>query len=451
MLDLMKKTIEKHSLIEYGDKIVVAVSGGADSVSLLHSLYMLKEEYNLTLYTCHLNHMLRGKDADDDAKYVEELSEELSIESFIEAKDIEEYSKQMKMSFEEAAREARYDLFDRVINKTKANKIAVAQNMNDQAETVLMRLARGSGLEGLTAIKYKRDNIIRPLLAISREEIEKYCTDNKLLVRTDQTNFETVYTRNKIRLELIPYLKDKLNENVIHQIHNTSELLQNDLDFIIKEVEKKYASIVVKEDNKLVIRVEKLNSCHLSIKSRIIRKIIDKFDSLKGISSEHINELINMCENSSHGASKTIKKYITFEICYNYLQIYDKRLIAESKVYENVKLYEAISINEFTFTSFDGSREVNDNCSITIDKEKIKGKLSIRNRKAGDRFYPLGMKGSKKLKDFFINLKIESKERDSILLLCDDEEIIWVVGYRMSEKYKVDSNTTSKISFCLKK
>lgn len=453
MIDIMKNTIEQHQLIEPGDKIVVAVSGGPDSIALLHGLWVLRNEYSLTLYVCHLNHMLRGEESDGDAEYVKEISDKLGLESFIFSEDIEAFSKKIKMSFEEAAREARYKLFDYVMEVTKSSKIAIAQNMNDQAETVLMRLARGSGLEGLTAIKHKRDKIIRPLLDVPRDKIEKYCEENELITRTDHTNFETTYTRNKIRLELIPYFKENLNENIIQQIHLTTELLQADLDYITDAVDRRYHDLVIENENILELRLKDLKHSHIAIFSRLIRKLIEHFSGdLKGVSSYHIDEIVDLCKNSNHGSYKIVKKNVKFEISYDHLRVYDIRFQGNEIEPILFDIGDELSICGGTLKalelSFSDRHDVN---SMTIDKHKIVGDLHVRTRKPGDRFTPLGMKGSKKLKDFFIDLKIPITERDKVLLLCDEKEIIWVIGYRMSELYKVSSNTKERVTFVFEK
>jgi len=440
MLKQMLQTIKKHNLINVNDKIVVAVSGGADSVALLHGLHALKDTYNLELFVCHLNHQLRGEDADGDAGYVKELSDSLDIKSYIYSRDVASLAKEMKMSFEEAAREIRYALFDEVLLKTGATKIAVAQNMNDQAETILMRLFRGSGLEGLTATKFKRDNIIRPILATSRENIEKYCLENQLNFRTDHTNFETDYSRNKIRLELLPYVKEHFNEKVIEKLFDTTQLLSDDLQFIEKHVDAIYNKCVL-TDRVLLSDLELDDA----ILSRVLRKIIDESVSLKGISSEHIKELMTMVKLKKHGNERKVKT-LTFEISYDKLLFFSD----DPSSLEMVNLDNYIDYNGYRLEKLKAVNKKDIN-TITIDEDKLKGNLSVRTRKPGDRFSPLNMKGTKKLKDFFIDLKIPAHERDDILLLCDEEQIIWVVGYRLSDLYKVDSTTENKISFKLSK
>lgn len=434
MLEKVKKIIEENNLIEKGDRLVVAVSGGPDSVVLLHVLNRLKETYDLKLYVCHLNHMLRGQAADGDADYVAELCQAMAIPCFVEKQDIHALSKEMKMSFEEAAREARYDFFNRVLETCKAQKIAVAQNMNDQAETLLMRLFRGSGLEGLTAIKFKRDQIIRPLLGIKRDHIEAYCQKYDLKTRTDHTNFETLYTRNKIRLDVLPMIKERFNDQIIERLYETTLLLQDDLDFIESHVNDLYKKI---SDYKIPLE---LLEVHPSILSRLIRRIFLDFKALKNISAKNIQDIMQLIDRGSHGKYLVYGR-LKFEINYQALWIYE---VKESHPQE-ILLEEDRPFLDYVF------HFSKDEHSISIDADKVKHPLTIRTRRAGDRFSPLGMTGQKKLKDFFIDLKVPAKLRNEIPLICDGETIVWVVGYRMSEAYKLDPSTQQVMHISYKK
>lgn len=425
MLKKVIETIEKENLIEKKDKIVVAVSGGPDSVSMLHLLWSIRKTYDLTLYVCHLNHMLRGKDADDDALYVKELSDELDIKAYIFEEDIETFARENKMSFEEAARERRYALFETVKTETSSNKIAVAQNMNDQAETMLMRLFRGSGLEGLTSIKYTRDDIIRPLLNVSRDDIEAYCDVHQLKPRIDKTNYETDYTRNKIRLELIPYIKKHFNPKIVEGLYQTSQLLQSDLNFFDDYLDEIMSDMDINQ-----IPINKLPK-HGAIRNRLFRKMIEIHSGdLKGITFDLIGRLNSLVENRRHG-SKILIKDITFEISY------DDVIVYKNDVHQRID-----PMDDFKF--LDKPCEKGE--LITIDKDKVVGQLKIRHRLPGDKFKPLGMKGHKKLKDYFIDIKLPANKRDDVLLLCDDEAIIWVVGYRMNDDYKITNKTTNRLT-----
>ncbi|MBN2795502.1 MAG: tRNA lysidine(34) synthetase TilS [Clostridia bacterium] len=441
MIEKVELAIETYKLIEPGDKIVVAVSGGPDSMALLHSLHTLSKTYFLKLYVCHLNHMLRGEDADEDARTVKAFCDDLHIESYIFSRDIEAYAKVNQMGFEEAARDVRYKLFDYVLEKTGANKIAVGQNMNDQAETLLMRLYRGAGLEGLTAIKYKRDHVIRPLLGINRDEIEAYVLQHNIKTCLDKTNLETDYSRNKIRLEVIPYIKENFNENIIKRLYETTMQLQEDADFIDQTVENTYRDFVHNQDQ---VNLNLWCTLHIAVQKRLLRKVVLKQSgSLKDFSGIQLNQLIELIQKKSHG-TKLLVKGIYFEISYDNLLIYKedtKGLIetpfkpGETFIYKNQCL-KVINLEDLKATKH----------VITIDVEKIVGELKIRTRLPGDRFAPLGMKGTKKLKDFMIDEKIPAKDRDDVLLLCDDEHIIWVVGYRMSELYKIDASTLESLT-----
>ena len=218
--------IKDNKLIKSGDKILVALSGGPDSVCLLNILFELKEELNIEIAAAHLNHLLRGEDAFKDEEYVIDLCNKMGIQCFVKRVDINVYAKEHKLSSEMAGRNVRYDFFDEIVKKEGFNKIATAHNANDQAETILFRLMRGTGLEGLGGIKASRDNkIIRPILCLSREEVEKYIELKDLNPRIDKTNFEKIYNRNKIRLDILPYMKENFNEDIIQTLNRMSLLI----------------------------------------------------------------------------------------------------------------------------------------------------------------------------------------------------------------------------------
>lgn len=441
MIGKIEAAIEKYDLIQSGDKIVVAVSGGPDSMALLHSLHTLAGKYYIKLYVCHLNHMLRGLEADEDAEAVKTYCEKLKIPAYIFERDIEAYAKANQMGFEEAAREVRYHLFDYVMKETGANKIAVGQNMNDQAETILMRLFRGAGLEGLNAIAFKRDAIIRPMLGVSRDEIEAYVKENKIPIRIDHTNLETDYTRNKVRLELLPYIREHFNENIISRLYETTLHLQEDADFINNSVETAFVSLSDKNNEMLL---NDFISYHVSIQKRVLRKIISMHSgNLKNIGSMQINALNDMIISKKHGA-KMLVKDLLFEISYEKLLYYPQ--VASGLPLTPFNTGQVFQYKNQSVQVIDLDHGAANKHMITIDVRKIQGNLYLRTRLPGDRFAPIGMKGTKKIKDFMIDLKIPAKDRDDILLLCDDVNIIWVVGYRMSELYKIDPTTSESLT-----
>lgn len=453
MFEKFLETVEKYNMIKKGEGIVVGVSGGADSVSLLHLLNRIKDEYKLRLYAVHLNHQFRGSEADEDAAYVEKFCEKLGIKSYIYSKNILAYSKNHGITFEEAGRLVRYNLFDQVMNETKSNKIAVAQNMDDQGETLLMRLMRGSGLEGLSAIDYIRDGkIIRPILDISRKDIETYCYENHLMARIDKTNFEMEYTRNRIRLEMIPYIEEHFNPNIKETLSRTTNLIREDHGFINSILEGAYHEAAEEKFGEIKIDRKSFLKHHPAIKKRILRKAIHSFlGDLKNIQNNHIEKLLELIQYGQVGSKIDLPRgicailgYRDFFIKWKEKQIEDCHFAYNMDI-RHVKEIEIKEIGmHLTVDILEGKNiyEIGlENNKKYFDLDKIKEGLVIRNRKNGDRFSPFGMKGTKKLKDFFIDEKIPREERGKIPLVCDGNEIMWVVGHRISGKYKVDEDT----------
>jgi tRNA(Ile)-lysidine synthase len=426
------RSINNRKLIEQDDSIVIAISGGPDSVAMTHLLHSIQAEYNLTLYGVHLDHELRGEASKNDAKFVEDFLNTLGIQSFIFSKNITQMAQELNITFEEAGRIERYQLFEQVKKETQSNKIAIGQNKNDQAETILFRLFRGTGLDGLTGIDYVReDNVIRPIMDLTREEIENYCEKHHLKTRTDHTNFKTVYSRNKIRLEVLPYLEKHFNDNIIETLWRLGDLLTEDKKLIDRVINDFYEDNVQIHDNVYTIKLENFNNEMFAMQSRTLRKIILEInDSLQGVSYQNIQDVITLAEESSSGKFIMIQD-IKCMVEYGYLKFYkNNRRFKKSEKELQIRL---IAKEEITFD--------NDNYKIYIDYDQVQGKIYERYRQDGDQFKPFGMSGTKKVKDFFIDEKVPQEKRDTIPLVCDDKEIIWIVGYRMNENYKITNDT----------
>ncbi|WP_129595714.1 tRNA lysidine(34) synthetase TilS [Anaerophilus nitritogenes] len=461
MLKKFLKTIHKHKMFQRGESIVVGVSGGPDSICLLHLLWSIQKDYDLKLYVVHLNHQFRGSAADEDAIYVEKFCKKLNIPVFIYKRNVEEYSKRKGITFEEGGREIRYDLFEEVLQKTKSKKIAIAQNMDDQAETVLMRIMRGSGLEGLCAISYVRDQkIIRPILDCSRYEIEDYCNKNNLHPRIDHTNLEAIYTRNRIRLELIPYIKKYFNPNIKETLSRTANILREDKDFIEDYQKKLYHEIVTRKEQEIYIDKIVFKKQHIAIQKRILRRAIWQMTgNLKDIQMKHIQSIINIIESDSLGIKIDLPRGLWARVEKECLIFSMEKKEIEKYYFEyNINIGEILYLQETRCEIFSCVMDIKDLKHIStkdhmkfFDYDKICGNLVVRNRKNGDRFSPLGMKGSKKLKNFFIDEKIPKQKREDIPLICDQNEIIWIIGYRVSEKYKIDKNTKKILVISYKK
>ena len=301
MKEKVLETIKKYNLIEDGDKIVIGVSGGPDSIALLNVLLEIKKDniINFNMVVCHINHMIR-EEANDDEEYVSDFCKKYNIEFYVKRIEIEKVAKESRIGTEEAGRNARYEFFYEVLEKTSSNKIATAHTANDNAETVLMNIIRGTGTSGLKGIEASRDNLIRPLIKCTREKIEEYCEKNNLNPRIDKTNFENIYTRNKIRNMLIPYIKENFNPNIIEGINRLSNLSKQENDYLEEQTKKAYEEIVINAKNdEIILDLNKFNLQELVIKSRLVLYTINiLFGTRNGIEKKHIEDIIKLCSNN---------------------------------------------------------------------------------------------------------------------------------------------------------
>lgn len=301
MKEKVLDTIKKYNLIEDGDKLVLAVSGGPDSMSMLNILNELKNDkvINFEISVAHVNHMIR-EEAKEDEEYVKEYCSQKNIHFYSKSIDVQKLANNNKVGTEEAGRYARYEFFDEILKITESNKVVVAHNKNDKAETIIMNIMRGSGIIGLKGIEPKKGKYIRPLIECERFEIEDYCKKEKLNPKIDKTNFENVYTRNKIRNIVIPYVKKEFNPNIIETLNRLSELVVDEENYIIKQVERIYKEILISENEKeIIIDLKSFNKQEKVIKSRIILYTITRlFGTSKEIAKVHIEDIIKLCNNN---------------------------------------------------------------------------------------------------------------------------------------------------------
>ena len=299
MKDKVIETIKKYELIQAKDKIVLGVSGGPDSITMLDILRQIREEFDFEIVVAHINHMIR-KEAIQDEEYVKKYCEKNNIKCFVKRIDVIDIANNKKIGTEEAGRLVRYEFFDEVLKQTGSNKIAIAHNKNDKVETIIMHVLRGSGLSGIKGIEPIRGNIIRPLIECEREEIEKYCDENRLEPRIDKTNFENDYTRNKIRNIVIPYIEKELNPNIIETIDRLSEVVKKEDRYLEKVALDVYDKILIKQEpGQIMLELKGFNEQDEVIKSRIILYSVKKlFGSSQGIEKIHINDIIKLCNNN---------------------------------------------------------------------------------------------------------------------------------------------------------
>jgi tRNA(Ile)-lysidine synthase len=461
LLEKVKNTIAQNRLINCGDRIVVALSGGPDSVCLLHALYSLTNKLNIKLYAVHINHMLRGQEADEDEAYARELCQSFGVNFNSVSRDVAGISKSSGISIEEAGREARYQEFYRYADSVGADSIAVAHNREDQAETVLMHIIRGSGLTGLVGMGYKRDRIIRPLLDIQRYEIEEYCLKNALKPRIDSTNLQNIYSRNKIRLDIIPKISGAFGVDFAESLVRLSSLASCDNDFMEHTAAEIYSECVKSSGKGFVhLKLAGLKGLHQALLGRVFRMALNETaGSIKGIESKHIDAMSHLAREGMTGPVIQLPRGIRATISYELLKIYieeddvfadfektmrvpgltkvlelDSEIIAE--IFEISDAFDEISnaVEKYSNIRYNSLVQFFDYDSL------IKG-IYIRNRREGDMFKPFKSNGSKKLKEYFIDLKIPRETRSKIPLIASEYEIVWVIRHKISDKFKVTENT----------
>lgn len=447
IINKFKSTIEKNNLIEKNDTIIVGASGGPDSQFLIYLLNEVKDYYKINIVLAHLNHLHR-LDASEDEKLVEKTGEKLGFKTFIDHKSMDDYAKKEKISAENAGRILRYDFFRSIKNKYKNAKIAVAHNKDDQAETVLMRIIRGSGLDGLRAMDYKNKDIIRPIMDFTKSEILEFLDEEKISYHIDYTNLETDYTRNKIRLEIIPEI-EKINPNFKNSLVSLSEIAKSDYKILRKVEDEKLEKILIKKDtNHISFDKNEFEDISDALKARLIRRAIEfLYGNINDFSKTNIDDFIKI--RSLENGKKIIKDDLIFEKNYRTYDFYIKRKTLEknlketymnlndNKIFGNYKFETALVSYDFYKNSSKKNR-------VFYSLENLDDiSIKIRYRVNGDYFTAMKNGKRKKLKDFFIDEKIDRKDRDKIPLLFINNKLAWIVGKRRSEDFKVKYEDTN--------
>lgn len=450
MNNLIKQNILDKNLIKTGDNILIGLSGGPDSVFLFHNLRELKEILSFNLYASHINHMYRGEDALHDEEFVRELCEKYGIKLFVKRKHAGDYARELKVTEEEAGRILRYGFFRDNLKEIGGGKLTVAHNLNDQAETVLQRIIRGTGIDGLSAMLFERDYIIRPMLNVTKKEVLEYLHENNYGYCTDKTNLHDIYGRNKIRLNLIPYLEKNFNPGIQETLYRMSEAMERDKRIIEKYVELKFNDVLVKkEKERVVLDLGVLRDMEKGEAGRIVRRAVEE---LKGntvnVEMKHIDYAVDFMRKGSTGKKVDLSQGFTVEISYGNFII--NKIVENIPNFQyNIILNHSLSIPEvgkmltcriLDILEYKGD----DDMSISLDYGLVKGNLVVRNRRPGDSMIPCGMAGRKKIKDIFIDMKVPAEERESRIIIADDDNILWLEGFRIHNSYKV-SGSTKKI------
>lgn len=432
-------TIKKHNMLSFGDTVVVGVSGGADSTALLMALCALKQELNLSPVVVHINHMLRGSEADRDCLYARRLAEENGLPFFFSECDVAEKARKEHISEEAAGREVRYDFFNSVLKECGGNKIAVAHNKNDSVETMLINLLRGSSLNGLKGISPVNGNVIRPLIECERKDIEAYLNERKIPFMTDSTNSENIYTRNIIRNVILPEM-EKINPSFISTAYNSSAVIGDEESFLSQITEEYAEKCISCFPDKVVLDLSAHNDLHIALKRRLVLRACELLTgSRRNISSENLSSVLSL---STGG--KTCFNNIFVERSYEKLEFKSKPSYTEDfsfGVSAGEVLYIPSAEKAYAFEIIPREQICNfEKNIIYLDAQKL-GQLCVRSRAEGDSFSPLGLGGSKKVKDFLIDIKIPRNERSRLPVLTSDGAIAAILCLRPDEAFKITSDT----------
>ncbi|TDO77653.1 tRNA(Ile)-lysidine synthase [Halanaerobium saccharolyticum] len=445
--------IIKNKLLADCQKLLLAVSGGPDSLAMLDLFYKLRQELNLKIAAAHVDHMFRAA-SKSEAEFVENFTKNRNIDFFSKQVNLPAIIRENDLSAEAAAREERFNFFKEIMLTNNFDLLALAHHRDDQAETVLLNLFRGAGLQGLSGIQaaaeFKGIKVIHPMLNFSKREILNYCAENNLEPRFDSSNQKNIYSRNIIRNEIFPIVEAKINDNVRDVIARSSKLLAAENEFLQQLALKKYKKIVKQESyDQIIIDLNQFKNIDQVLQRRIYRLIYDRLnDNLDDLYLDHIFEIEKLISDTKTGRGVDIASGIRVEISYSNLVFLKKdeltaglinkikiELGKEIKVDKDRSLKTEI-VDRADFSFSDNPQQA------AFDYDKLQLPLFIRNRKDGDKFRPLGMKGNKKVKDILIDKKIPKYERSQLLLAVDAEDnIVWLAPYKISDDYKITQET----------
>lgn len=450
LINKIKRTIERDSLVRQGERILIGCSGGADSVAMTEALRILSLLEQWYIFVCHVNHNIRGEEAQQDALWVGNFCQVRGIDFCIENVDVPSFAKEEKYSLEEAARILRYRTLQKVAEERNLTKIAIAHNLEDSAETIIMNILRGSGLDGLTGIKTKRDNIIRPMVEISRQDIEEFCKSNDINFCLDSSNNERRHLRNKVRLDLLPVLK-RYNPSVAETLCRLGSILEKDANLLRHIAIETYKSVAIEKEEVILLPLAKLVSLDKAILPRIFSIAIKSLlsDGVY-ISNQHLYQLQELLDKGRTGAIIDLPNELKVKRSYEAL-VFSTKSDEQTQIESLEKMVLPVpgrvvlpDRRIIRASIFRGSkpRIVESNKSVIFPAYVAEQGLFVRPRENGDVFQPSGMDGSKqKLKQFFIDSKIPLDERDSIPLVCDEEGILWIAGFRFAHREYVDTGS----------
>jgi len=446
LLDKVKQTIAKRSMLSEKDRVLVGLSGGPDSVCLLHVLNSLKDEFKLNIHAIYVDHGLRPDEIPAEREFCKKICENLGIPFITKSIDVKSHAAEFGLNKQEAARDLRYKAFEDTAVEIGANKIALAHNADDQAETFFMRILRGSGAKGLAGIPPVRGKIIRPLIETERKNIEEFLDSLSQSFITDSSNLKKDYFRNWLRLSVMPEFK-KQNPDLINTLSRVIEIVREEDNYLELIVTKTLMKLIPKKTDKTIeLFLVPLENMDRVILRRVLRRAIDAVQGLRGIGFVHIEDIIELVKKGQSGdrlylpkGIRAIKGYSTLKLTSDLpskLGEYSLDIPGEVVLKEAGVLMKADFLSNQQSAVSDQGKE-----KVLIDAEKIKSPLAVRGRKSGDFFYPAGFGKKKKLQDYFVDAKIPRDERDSIPIVLSGDNIVWIAGYRADERFKVTAET----------
>ena len=441
MIEEFNKYIFLNNLIKQGDKILLAVSGGIDSMVMAHLFLRRNHKEGIA----HCNFSLRGQESDKDEELVRQFAADNNIPFYTIRFETKAYAKRNKLSIQMAARELRYNWFEEIRGKNGFDSVAVAHNLNDNIETLLINLIRGTGLAGMAGIKPLNNNIIRPMLFATRQEIQTYCDKNKIVFREDKSNADTKYTRNKIRHQVIPVIKE-INPSVELTLNETAERFSGFNEIVSDYISQLKEKIGEEKEHIISFNISLLKT-HLHNKA-VIFELFKPY----GVANAKLNDLIRVIDGKTGGQIITD----THRIIKN-----RKEIVVSEVVWMQETSYTISDINAFCiYPGISSARNVkitdtyeipSDPHIACIDLQKISFPVLIRKWKPGDYFYPLGMKQKKKLSDYFIDNKYSRFDKETIFILESDGKIVWLIGDRIDDRFKITSSTKKGLLLKLKR
>ena len=437
MVESVKKTILRHNMFKSVDSVTVALSGGADSVALLSVLCALSDELGVKVYAAHLNHCLRGAESDRDEAFVREICHKLNIPLFCEKADVLKFAEQNGLSIELAAREVRYSFLERV----SVGAIATAHTASDNIETFIHNAVRGTGLKGLCGIPYVRGRFVRPMLNVTRTDVEEYCRENNLSFQIDSTNMDEQYTRNFIRHSVIPKLRE-INTAAVKNVSALCDNLSDDADYL-KIVAKRATDELLSDKG---IDVAGLQKLHPAIKSRVIANVYERM--LKTCPQRvHINAVLNLVENGEGRVS--VQNDFVAEISKGFLRFYNLKVTGISGEIEIDSFpfeIQNIEIRCVSFEEFDKFTKFNNLLLYQVaDYDKICGSLKCRSRKPADKIGLENRGCTKTFKNLFNEAGFSKEQRDKLVVLSDEKGVVWLQNFGFDRRVAIDETTKNII------